>query len=127
MVHGMCEQRKESTKERPYERVDCNCAVGVEPITIDEVAHALPKRYHTPQSNERSGEHLWNPGNFGIARPGKPEKTNWQRDCSDDHRWKPFLGDAFAVFDVCAREVGGSAERDEAGAHDDTDDEGSEG
>lgn len=31
------------------------------------------------------------------------------------------------MFDVCACEVGSGAERDEACAHDDTDDEGSEG
>ena len=54
MVHGMREKWEECSKQRPDEGVHRDGAVGIEAIAVDQIAHALPKRYHTTKTNERS-------------------------------------------------------------------------
>lgn len=87
MIHGVREQRKECAKERPHEGIDRNRAVGVETITVDEIAHTLPEWYHTPQSDQRCGKNLWDPGAVGVARPCEPEQPDRKRNSAHDHWW----------------------------------------
>lgn len=72
LVHRVCKQWKEGASKRPNEGVHCDSAVRVKPIAIDEIAQALPERYHTSQPDERNGENLWYPGDIWIACPRKP-------------------------------------------------------
>jgi hypothetical protein len=126
MVHGVCKEGEKGAGKRSDKGIDCNGAVGVEPVAVDEVAHALPKRDHAAKSKQGDGKHLWHPCDMRIACPCKPKQTGWKGDGSDDHGWQTLLRNDFAVLAVRAREVCGGAVGDDACAHDDSDDEGGE-
>ena len=83
----MREQWKESPRERTDERIDCDGAVGVEAVAVDEVAHTLPEGYHAAKTEESDRKHLWYPSDVWVASPGKPKETNRQRDGPNNHRW----------------------------------------
>lgn len=82
----MREQREEGTRDGPDKCINRNRAVGVEPITVDQVAHALPERHHAAQADERDGENLRHPNDMRVAGPGEPEETDGQGNGADDHR-----------------------------------------
>lgn len=120
----MREQRKERSKQRPNESVDSDGAVGVEAIAVNQIAQSLPERHHAAESNESCRKDLWYPANVRVAGPSEPEETDWQCDCSYDHRWEALLGYGLSVLHIGASEVRGGAVCNHASAHYDPNDEG---